>query len=183
MPFPTDPELINYLRDPERLNEGFRLLLQKYQQRIYWQIRRMVLSHEDTDDIVQNVFLKVFKHIHNFREDSSLFTWIYRITVNETLNFLKTKRRYTFFSFDSMSHQLNEQLAENQHFTGSQIQQKLQKAILSLPDKQRLVFNMKYFDENLTFEDLSAILDTSVGGLKASYHHAVKKIEKRMKEE
>ena len=179
----SDQELIRLLKDPERQNEGFNRLIAKYRQRIYWQIRRMVISHDDADDIAQNVFLKIFQHVQQFREDSGLFTWIYRITVNESLAHLKSLKKRTLFFSGDYTEKLSGYLTHDNHFNGNQIQLKLQKAILKLPEKQRLVFNMKYFDESLTFEEMSKILDTSVGALKASYHHAVKKIEKSVLED
>ena len=136
----------------------------------------MVIDHDDADDLTQEVFIKIHKAIDNFREDSQLFTWIYRIATNECLTFLNKKKRRFFLPIEDVSKQLSLKIDSAPYLSGDDIQKKLQKALLTLPDKQRLVFNMKYFDD-LTYEDISEITKTSVGALKASYHHAVKKIE------
>ena len=171
-----DKEILAKIRDTATREHGFSLLIKKYQQRIYWHIRKMVIDHDDTDDILQEVFIKVWKGIGKFREDSSLFTWIYRIATHESLNFLSRKKRRSMFSFEDVSLELSRKLDQSTPLEGAEVEIKLQKALLKLPDKQRLVFNMKYFDD-MKYEEISAITDTSVGGLKASYHHAVKKIE------
>jgi RNA polymerase sigma-70 factor (ECF subfamily) len=171
-----DKELLKKIRDAESRELGFSLLVKKYQQRIYWHIRKMVIDHDDTDDILQEVFIKVWKGIDKFREDSSLYTWIYRIATHECLNFLTRKRRRSMLSLADVSAELSEKLDHSSYIEGTEIQMKLQKALLKLPDKQRLVFNMKYFDD-MKYEEIAEITDTSVGGLKASYHLAVKKIE------
>ncbi len=150
--------------------------MRAYQQRIYWHVRKMVIDHDDADDLTQEVFIKVHKNIESFREDSQLFTWIYRIATNECLTFLNKKRRRFFLPLEDVSKELSNKLDTSPDISGEDIQKKLQKALLKLPDKQRLVFNMKYFDE-LPYEDISEITGTSVGALKASFHHAVKKIE------
>lgn len=152
------------------------MLVRSYQQRVYWHVRKMVIDHDDADDITQEVFIKVHKSIENFREDSQLFTWIYRIATNECLNFLNKKRRRFFLPIEDISAQLSAKIDSSDNISGDEIQKKLQKALLHLPDKQRLVFNMRYFDD-LSYENISEITNTSVGALKASYHHAVKKIE------
>lgn len=140
-------------------------------------IRRMVVDHDDTDDLVQETFIKIWKNLRNFRAESNLYTWIYRIATNETLSFLqKRKRKYLFTTIDYNS-KLSKNLEDDNYYNGDEIQLKLQKALLTLPDKQRLVFNMKYYDD-LKYKEMSGILGTSVGALKASYHIAVKKIEK-----
>ena len=136
----------------------------------------MVIDHDDADDLTQEVFIKIHRHIDNFREDSSLFTWIYRIATNECLSFLQRKKRRFFLPIGDVEGELSAKLETNAGLSGDEIQLRLQKALLKLPDKQRLVFNMKYF-EDLPYERISEITDTSVGALKASYHHAVKKIE------
>jgi RNA polymerase sigma factor (sigma-70 family) len=171
-----DQELLLKLRDPETVNYGFNLLIREYQQKIYWHIRKMVIDHDDTDDLVQEVFVKVWKHIGNFREDAQLYTWIYRIATNECLNFLRKKKNKFFLPLHDVQHELAGKLDSSNHIDGDEIQLILQKALLKLPNKQRLVFNMKYFDE-MKYEEISEITGTSVGSLKASYHHAVKKIE------
>jgi RNA polymerase sigma-70 factor (ECF subfamily) len=178
----SDIELLSMFRNEETKNFAFKLIINKYQERLYWHIRKMVISHEDTDDILQNTFVKVWKSLLNFREDSKLYTWLYRIATNESLTFLKQKKKRFFVSFVDVENQLKNTLESDEYFNGDQIQKKLQKAILKLPEKQRLVFNMKYFEE-MKYEDMSEILDTSVGALKASYHHAVKKIENYLKED
>lgn len=172
----TDQELIEKLNKEESRNHGFNLLVREYQERIYWHIRKMVIDHDDADDLVQDVFVKVWNNIHKFREDSSLYTWIYRIATNECLNFLKKKRNKFFLQINDVAGELSSKLDSGAHISGEDIEMKLQKALLKLPDKQRLVFNMKYFDE-MKFNEISEITNTSVGALKASYHLAVKKIE------
>jgi len=175
----TDHKILEMCRQGESKNFGFRLLVDKYNQRVYWHIRRMVISHEDANDLVQDTFLKVWKNLDSFRADSELFTWIYRIATNETLTFLKKKKRQYFISFTDYENKLEQSLTDDNYFSGDEIQLKLQKAILKLPEKQRLVFQMKYF-ETIKYEEMSEILGTSVGALKASYHIAVKKIEKSL---
>ncbi|MCX6230873.1 MAG: sigma-70 family RNA polymerase sigma factor [Bacteroidetes bacterium] len=172
----TDKDILIAFRDENSRNYAFNLLVKKYQQTIYYHIRRIVIDHDDTDDLVQNTFVKIFEHLKDFREDAQLYTWIYRIATNEALAFLKTKRNRSFVSFNDVEHQMSNSLKESQFYNGDEIQLKLQKAILTLPEKQRLVFNMRYYDE-MKYEDMSAVLETSVGALKASFHIAVKKIE------
>ena len=171
-----DRELLLKIRNQDTRSYGFNLLVRQYQQRVYWHIRKMVIDHDDTDDLTQEVFIKIHKYIDGFREDSQLFTWIYRIATNECLSFLNKKKRRFFLPIEDISEQLASKLDSSTDLDGDQIQIKLQKAILKLPDKQRLVFNMRYFDD-LPYETMAEITKTSVGALKASYHHAVKKIE------
>ncbi|HAL50688.1 MAG TPA: RNA polymerase subunit sigma, partial [Sphingobacterium sp.] len=157
--------------------EAFRLLLKKYQQKIYWHVRRMVIDHDDADDVVQDIFVKVWKNLGNFREDSQLYTWLYRIATNECITFLNKKKQKQNVSLDDdTTAYLAETLADGNYFNGDKAQMKLQQALLTLPEKQKLVFNMKYF-EDMKYEEISEVLGTSVGALKASYHLAVKKIE------
>jgi len=163
-------------------NYAFNLIVRKYQERIYWHIRKIVISQDDADDVVQNTFLKVWGGLGNFREDSQLFTWLYRIATNEALTFLKRKRTKFFLPIIDVEQQLTNTIESDPYFDGNELQAKLQKAIIKLPVKQRLVFNMKYFDE-MKYEEMSKILGTSVGALKASFHHAVKKIEKFLEED
>jgi RNA polymerase sigma factor (sigma-70 family) len=172
----TDKELLDMFRESSSRNYAFNLIVRQYQKRLYWHIRRMVIDHDDANDVVQNVFIKVWRGLDGFKGDSKLYTWLYRIATNESLTFLKQKRGGTFVSFDEVSHHLSGSLEADHYFKGDEIQKKLQQAILTLPDKQRLVFNLKYFDE-MKYEEMSQVLETSVGALKASYHHAVKKIE------
>jgi RNA polymerase sigma factor (sigma-70 family) len=171
-----DRELLAKIRNPETRNYGFNMLVRTYQQRVYWHIRKMVIDHDDSDDLTQEVFIKIHKYIDNFREDSQLFTWIYRIATNECLTFLNKKKKRFFLPIADVAYELNQKLDTSDLVSGDEIQKKLQKALLKLPDKQRVVFNMKYF-EDLSYEEMSEITQTSVGALKASYHHAVKKIE------
>jgi len=177
----SDKELLEMFRESDYKNFAFKQIIKKYQERLYWHIRKIVITHEDTDDILQNTFIKVWKGLDHFREDSKLYTWLYRIATNESLTFLKQKKRRQYVPFMDVENHLMNTLLSDEYFNGNQIQLKLQKAILTLPEKQRLVFNMKYFDE-MKYEDMSKILDTSVGALKASFHHAVKKIEKYLKD-
>ncbi len=177
-----DKELLEKLRNEESRNYGFNLLVRKYQERIYWHIRKMVIDHDDADDLVQDVFVKVYRSIDKFREDAQLYTWIYRIATNECLTFLNKKRKRFFLPIGDVEGELNKKLDSSNHIDGDEIQMRLQRALLKLPDKQRMVFNMKYFDD-LKYEDIANITDTSVGALKASYHHAVKKIEDYLKME
>jgi RNA polymerase sigma factor (sigma-70 family) len=171
-----DKELLAKIRNADTRNYGFNLLVRAYQQRIYWHIRKMVIDHDDADDLTQEVFIKVHRHIDAFREDAQLYTWIYRIATNECLTFLEKKKRRFFLPINDVGAELYAKLDQPGAMNGDDIQRKLQKALLHLPDKQRIVFNMKYFDD-MTYEQISEITNTSVGALKASYHHAVKKIE------
>ncbi|HRY32739.1 MAG TPA: sigma-70 family RNA polymerase sigma factor [Bacteroidales bacterium] len=176
----SDEALLQRLRDPETVNAAFRELVKRYQEKIYWLVRRMVLNHEDADDLVQNIFLKVYTNLHAFKGASSLYTWIYRIAVNEVFSHLKSMRKNVFVSYDTVSAKLENTLRYDPGISADLIQERFQKAMLKLPPKQRLVFQMKYYESDLTFEKMSDILDTSSGALKASYHQAVKKIEKMM---
>jgi RNA polymerase sigma factor (sigma-70 family) len=171
-----DKELLLKIRNSETRNYGFNMLVRTYQQRVYWHIRKMVIDHDDADDLTQEVFIKIHRYIDNFREDAQLFTWIYRVATNECLNFLEKKKRRFFLPIGDVAAELSNKLDSTPHLSGDEIQLKLQKALLQLPEKQRLVFNMKYFDD-MSYEHIAEITDTSVGALKASYHHAVKKIE------
>jgi len=171
-----DQELLQKIRNPDSRNYGFNLLVRQYQQRVYWHVRKMVIDHDDADDLTQEVFIKVHKYIDGFREDSQLFTWIYRIATNECLSHLNKKKKRFFLPIEDVGHLLSAKIDSSTDLDGDEIQKVLQKAILKLPDKQRLVFNMKYFDD-LPYETISEITKTSVGALKASFHHAVKKIE------
>lgn len=176
-----DKELLLKVRNPETRGYGFNLLVRAYQQRVYWLVRKMVIDHDDADDITQEVFIKVHKAIDQFREDSQLYTWIYRIATNECLSFLNRKKRRFFLPIEDVAGQLTATIDSTPGLEGDEIQKKLQKALLKLPDKQRLVFNMRYYDD-LSYEDMAEITKTSVGALKASYHHAVKKIEEFLTE-
>jgi RNA polymerase sigma-70 factor (ECF subfamily) len=177
----SDRELIHQFREGSNRNYAFNLIIRKYQERLYWHIRKMVISHDDTDDVLQNTFIKAFEGLDRFREDSSLFTWLYRIATNESLSFLKKKKGNLIQLGQNLKH-LEKTLESDAYCSGDEIQMKLQKAIIRLPRKQRLVFNMKYFDE-MKYEEISEILKTSVGALKASYHHALKKLEQYLAED
>lgn len=177
-----DQEILEKFNNEETKNYAFNLLIRKYQQRIYTHIRKMVIDHDDADDLTQETFVKVWQNLHKFKEESKLFTWIYRIATNECLNFLRKKRNKFFLPIADVSKDLLRKLETSDFISGDEIALKLQKVLLTLPEKQRLVFNMKYFDE-LKYEEISEILKTSVGALKASYHHAVKKIEEAMSKE
>jgi RNA polymerase sigma-70 factor (ECF subfamily) len=171
-----DRRLIQDLKEESTRERAFSRLVEIYQERLYWHIRKILLNHEDTDDVLQNTFVKVWRSIENFREESSLYTWLYRIATNESITFLNSKKRRAMLPLNDVSDYLRDNLAADPYFEGDELQMKLQQAILRLPEKQRIVFNLKYF-EDMKYEDMSKILDTSVGALKASYHHAVKKVE------
>lgn len=171
-----DEEILAKFNEEKTRNTGFNLLLQKYQQKTYWHIRRLVIDHDDADDLVQETFVKVWRNLHNFRSDAQLYTWIYRIATNECITFLNKKRNKSHISLEEVNTELAETLATSSHFDGDKAQRKLQQAVLTLPEKQRIIFNMKYFD-NMKYDEISEVLGTSVGALKASYHIAVKKIE------
>jgi RNA polymerase sigma-70 factor (ECF subfamily) len=178
----NEKELIANLKSDGNREKAFQILVKTYQERLYWHIRKIVLNHDDTDDILQNVYIKVWKNVDGFREDSSLFTWLFRIATNESLSHLQKQRRHSVVPMNEVSDHLVESLESDVYFDGDEIQKKLQLAIIQLPEKQRLVFNMKYFDE-MKYEEMSEILTTSVGALKASFHFAVKKIEDFLKED
>ena len=171
-----DEEILAKFSDESTRNEAFNLLIKKYQEKIYWHVRRLVIDHDDADDLVQEVFIKVWKNLGKFRSDSKLYTWIYRIATNESITFLNKQKQRNQTSFEEVSEELAESLIASSYFNGDKVQMKLQQALLTLPEKQRLIFNMKYYDE-LKYDEISEILGTSVGALKASFHIAVKKIE------
>lgn len=172
----SDEEILNLYKEESSRNMALHHLIEKYQQKIYWQIRKIVIDHDDADDVMQNTFIKVWKGLENFKEESQLFTWLYRIATNEALTFLRQKQKRNTVSLEPIEYQLSQSLESDEYFKGDAIQLKLQQAILSLPEKQRVVFNMRYYDE-MPYEQMSEVLETSVGALKASYHHAAKKIE------
>lgn len=176
-----DTLLLASFRQPSSREKAFDALVCKYQQRVYHLVRKMVIDHDDTDDVVQEVFIKVWKNLQHFKGDSQLFTWIYRIATNECLRFLENKKKKRFWlSTYDVKAELATKLDSSTYISGNDIQRKLQKAILTLPDKQRLVFNLKYY-EDLKYDEIAKITNTSTGSLKASYHHAVKKIEHELK--
>lgn len=171
-----EQEFINQLLNPKTQNQAFQRLLLEYQKPLYNHIRTIVLNHDDTDDVLQNCFIKIFQHLKSFKGDSKLFSWMYRIATNEALTFLKQKARANNISSEALQNKTLDNLEADVFFDGNEMQLKLQRAIATLPEKQQLVFKMKYFQE-LKYEEISEILGTTVGGLKASYHLAVKKIE------
>lgn len=176
----SETELLKNLQNEETRNTAFRELVSLYQERLYWQIRNIVKNHDDADDVLQNTFIKVFKNIHQFNGDSQLFSWMYRIATNEALNFLNQRARKLKLSSQELQDQIVSNLESDIYFEGDEIQLQLQRAVALLPEKQQQVFNMKYFQE-LKYKEISDILGTSEGALKASYHIAVKKIEEFLK--
>lgn len=173
----SDEELLQRFSQSDNPGYAFDLIVRKYQEQVYWHIRRLVIVHEDASDIAQDVFIKAWKALPEFRADSGLFTWLYRIATNEALSFLKKKRKRFFLPMEDVEQQLSNSLETDAWYDGDDIEKKIQKAILTLPEKQRLVFNLRYYDE-MKYEEMSRVLDTSEGALKASYHIAAKKIEK-----
>lgn len=174
--------LIEQLKNVQTKEKAFRELITLYKERLYWHIRKIVISHEDADDVLQNTFIKVFKNIDKFNKESKLFSWMYRIATNESITFINKRAKKQNVTIDDYQKEIASTLTSDDFFTGDKIQLILQKAIATLPQKQQLVFNMKYFDE-LKYNEISEILETSVGALKASYFHAVKKIELYIKNE
>ncbi|MBS7411152.1 MAG: sigma-70 family RNA polymerase sigma factor [Candidatus Limisoma sp.] len=172
-----DEQLIEQLRDPQRCRKAFNEVIKIYTEPLYWQIRKMVIDHEDANDVLQNTFIKAWSSIENFRGDAKLSTWLYKIAINESITFINKEKQRNNVSLDDDDSFLINSLASDEWFDGDDLRLELQKAINSLPEKQRLIFNMRYFDD-MKYEDMSEILGTTVGALKASYHHAVKKIEK-----
>ena len=171
-----DKELLFQFRNEATREAAFTRIIKKYQEKLYWHIRRMVLEHEDANDVLQNMFIKVWKGLENFREDSQLYTWLYRIATNESLTFLQQQKKRRSFSINDEENNLINKLQADKHFDATKLEWKLQMAIQKLPEKQKAVFNLRYYDE-MPYEEMSRVLDTSEGALKASYHHAVKKIE------
>ena len=171
-----DKELLFRFKQPESKEKAFTAIIKKYQEKLYWHIRRLVVSHDDANDILQNMFIKVWNSLDNFREDSQLYTWLYRIATNESLTFLEQAKRRSSVSLSDVESGLSNLVKADQNFDANKLEWKLQLAIQSLPEKQRVVFTLRYYDE-LPYEQMSKILETSEGALKASYHHAAKKIE------
>ena len=176
-----ESDLIKNLKNKNTQNVAFENLIQQYKEPLYWHIRRILLDHDDSNDVLQNTFVKVFKGIQNFKGDSKLYTWIYRIATNESINFLKIKSKKYFQGIEEMTNYMLSNLKDDPYFDGDELQLKLQFIISKLPEKQKLVFQMKY-EQNMKFKDISEILGTSIGALKASYHIAVGKIKKEIKE-
>ena len=171
-----DTELLLQFRNPETKEKAFTAIIKKYQEKLYWHIRRMVVEHEDANDVLQNVFIRVWNGLENFREDSQLYTWLYRIATNECLSYLEQQKRKSTASLDESESGLANKVVADKFFDPNKLEWKLQLAIQQLPEKQRVVFTLRYYDE-MPYEEMSRVLDTSEGALKASYHHAVKKIE------
>ncbi len=171
-----DKELLIQFKETPNKEKAFTAIIKKYQERLYWHIRRMVVEHEDANDVLQNMFVKVWNGLANFREDSQLYTWLYRIATNESLTFLEQQKRRSSISIDEEDTGLSNKVKASEGFNANKLEWKLQLAIQKLPEKQRIVFNLRYYDE-LPYEQMSKILETSEGALKASYHHAAKKIE------
>ncbi|HPZ87723.1 MAG TPA: sigma-70 family RNA polymerase sigma factor [Flavihumibacter sp.] len=171
-----DAELLIQFREPATREKAYTALIRKYQERLYWHIRRMVVDHDDSNDVLQNVFIRVWNGLDNFRADAKLYTWLYRIATNECLTFLEQKKKKAAVSLSDVEEGLSNQIKADKDFDANKIEWKLQLAIQQLPEKQRLVFTLRYYDE-MPYEEMSKVLDTSEGALKASYHHAVKKIE------
>ena len=171
-----DAELLLQFRNPPTKEKAFTAIIKKYQEKLYWHIRRMVVEHEDANDVLQNVFIRVWKALENFREDSQLYTWLYRIATNECLSFLEQKKRKSDVSLSDVESGLSNSIKADKYFDPNKLEWKLQLAMQQLPEKQRIVFNLRYYDE-MPYEEMSKVLETSEGALKASYHHAVKKIE------
>ena len=171
-----DAELLMEFRNPSTKEKAFTAIIKKYQEKLYWHIRRMVVEHEDANDVLQNVFIRVWNGLENFSEDSQLYTWLYRIGTNECLTFLEQKKRKSTVPMGDVETGLSNTIKADKHFDPNKLEWKLQLAMQQLPEKQRIVFNLRYYDE-MPYEEMSKVLETSEGALKASYHHAVKKIE------
>ena len=169
-------QFINALKNPDTQETAFNKLLSDYKVRLYWHVRKIVIDHNDADDVLQNTFLKVFENINNFNGNSSIYTWMFRIATNESLNYINKKAKKLGVSNEEWIVKKSDKLESDPYFEGGEMELKLQKAISRLPEKQRIVFNMRYFEE-MKYKKISEILGTSEGGLKASYHHAVKKIK------
>lgn len=172
----SDEHILSLLRSKETFEEGFRLLVRAYGERLYWHLRRLVLTHEDADDVLQNTFIKVYRGIEGFEGKAQLYTWLYRIATNEALSFLKSRRRQQTNPMEDGENLLLQRLRSDPYFDADELQRQLYEAVAQLPEKQRAVFNLRYFEE-MPYEEMSHLFNTSVGALKASFHHAVKKVE------
>ncbi|MCA0430836.1 MAG: RNA polymerase sigma factor [Bacteroidetes bacterium] len=175
----SDNEILVLFKQPNSKDKALSELINNYQQKLYWHIRKIVIEHDDADDVLQNTFIKIWRGLENFKGESQLYTWLYRIATNEALTFLRQKQKQNTTSIHPIEYSLSKSLESDVYFKGDAIQLKLQQAILTLPEKQRIVFNMRYFDE-MPYEQMSEVLETSVGALKASYHLAAKKIEEHL---
>jgi RNA polymerase sigma factor (sigma-70 family) len=175
-----DQLLLQQFRQPETKERAFTAIIKKYQEKLYWHVRRILVDHDDANDVLQNVFIKVWKALENFREDSQLYTWLYSIATNESLTFLEQRKKRSAVSLNDVEQNLSNKVKADENFDANKLEWKLQLAMQQLPEKQRIVFNLRYYDE-MPYEEMSRVLDTSEGALKASYHHAVKKIEDYIK--
>ncbi|HPG12815.1 MAG TPA: sigma-70 family RNA polymerase sigma factor [Chitinophagaceae bacterium] len=175
----SDSELLQQFREPATKEKAYTNIIKKYQEKLYWHIRRMVVEHEDANDVLQNVLIRVWNGLNNFREDSQLYTWLYRIATNECLTFLEQQKKKSAISLSDVESGLSNKIKADKHFDANKLEWKLQLAIQQLPEKQRVVFTLRYYEE-MPYEEMSRVLETSEGALKASYHHAVKKIEDYM---
>ena len=173
---PDDKELLFQFREPATKERAFTAIIKKYQEKLYWHVRRLVVDHDDANDVLQNMFIKVWNALEKFREDSQLYTWLYRIATNECLTFLEQQKKRSSVSLNDVENGLSNKLKSDTGFDANKHEWKLQLGIQKLPEKQRLVFNLRYYDE-MPYEEMSRVLETSEGALKASYHHAAKKIE------
>jgi RNA polymerase sigma-70 factor (ECF subfamily) len=176
----SDNELLVEFRNPVTKEKAFTAIIKKYQEKLYWLVRRMVVDHDDANDVLQNVFIRVWNGLGNFREDSQLYTWMYRIATNESLTFIEQQKKRASVSLSEVESGLSNKIKADKDFDGNKLEWKLQLAIQQLPEKQRIVFQLRYYDE-MPYEQMSKVLETSEGALKASYHHAVKKIEDYIK--
>ncbi len=174
--FVEDKDLLQLFRAEGQKEKAFTAIIKKYQEKLYWHTRRLIIDHDDTNDVLQNVFIKVWNALENFREDSQLYTWLYRIATNESLTFLEKQKRTSAVSLNDVEAGLSNKVKADENFDANKLEWKLQLAIQHLPDKQRIVFNLRYYDE-MPYEQMSKILETSEGALKASYHHAAKKVQ------
>lgn len=175
----SDSELLEQFRNPITKEKAYTSLIKKYQEKLYWHIRRMVVQHDDANDVLQNVMIRVWKGLEKFREDSQLYTWLYRIATNECLTFIEQQKKKSSVSFSDVESGLSNKIKADEHFDSKKLEWKLQVAMQQLPEKQRVVFSLRYYEE-MPYEEMSRVLETSEGALKASYHHAVKKIEDYM---
>ena len=175
-PHTDDQDLLLRFKEPATREQAFTAIIKKYQEKLYWHIRRMIVDHDDTNDVLQNMFIKVWKGLENFREDSQLYTWLYRVATNECLTYIEQQKKRSSVSFSEVETGLSNKIMADKYFDANKLEWKLQLAIQQLPDKQKVVFNLRYYDE-MPYEEMSRVLGTSEGALKASYHHAVKKIE------
>jgi len=176
----SDSELLVEFRNPVTKERAFTSIIKKYQEKLYWHLRRMVVDHDDANDVLQNVMIRVWNGLENFREDSQLYTWLYRVATNECLTFLEQQKKRAAVSLSDVESGLENKIKADQNFDGKKLEWKLQLGIQQLPEKQRIVFQLRYYDE-MPYEEMSRVLETSEGALKASYHHAVKKIEEYIK--